>query len=153
MKKLLAAVSLIGLLLIPSATVYAVDAGAKDAVCSGISITQASDTPAPGTNAKPDCSAGGSGITTLIRVAVNILSLIVGIAAILMIMIGGFKYVTSQGDSNNTASAKNTIMYALIGLAIVGLAQLLVRFTLHTADTATSPCTPPQTVQANGTCG
>jgi hypothetical protein len=47
-----------------------------------------------------------------------------------MIIIGGFKYITSGGDSNNVSSAKNTILYAIIGLIIVALAQTIVRFIL-----------------------
>jgi hypothetical protein len=43
---------------------------------------------------------------------------------------GGFKYITSSGDSGNVTAAKNTIMYALIGLIIVALAQIIVRFVL-----------------------
>ncbi len=45
-----------------------------------------------------------------------------------MIIIGGLKYITSAGESSNVTSAKNTIMYAIIGLVIVALAQFIVRF-------------------------
>ncbi len=48
-----------------------------------------------------------------------------------MIIIGGFKYVTSTGDSASISSAKNTILYALVGLAVVSLAQVLVHFVLN----------------------
>lgn len=117
--------------------------GAKAAVCQGVSLTQ------EGTDAT--CSdGGGKGITGVIKLAVNILSLIVGIAAVIMIMIGGLKYITSQGDSNNTASAKNTILYAIIGLAIVSFAQLIVRFTL-TKTIEASSCPSGQTLQ-KGKC-
>ena len=47
-----------------------------------------------------------------------------------MIMVGGLKYMTSQGDSANVASAKNTILYAVIGLVVVALAQVIVKFVL-----------------------
>lgn len=72
-------------------------------------------------------------IERLIRNIVDILSTIVGIVAVIMIIIGGFKYITSAGDSNNVASAKNTIIYALVGLIIVALAQVIVRFVLGAA--------------------
>jgi hypothetical protein len=48
-----------------------------------------------------------------------------------MIVFGGFKYITSGGDSNNVSGAKNTIIYAIIGLVIVALAQLIVHFVLN----------------------
>ena len=53
-----------------------------------------------------------------------------------MIVVGGLKYITSGGDSSNVTGAKNTILYAIIGLIIVALAQLLVRFVLRTVTSA-----------------
>jgi len=50
-----------------------------------------------------------------------------------MIIIGGFKYVTSGGDSTKISSAKSTIFYALIGLVVVALAQVIVRLVLTKA--------------------
>jgi hypothetical protein len=47
-----------------------------------------------------------------------------------MIIWGGLKYITSGGDSGNVTGAKNTILYAIIGLIIVALAQFIVRFVL-----------------------
>jgi hypothetical protein len=47
-----------------------------------------------------------------------------------MILIGGFRYITSGGDSGNVSGAKNTILYAIVGLVIVALAQFIVRFVL-----------------------
>ena len=46
------------------------------------------------------------------------------------VIIGGLKYITSGGDSGNVTGAKNTILYAVIGLIIVVLAQVIVRFVL-----------------------
>jgi hypothetical protein len=47
-----------------------------------------------------------------------------------MIIVGGLRYITSGGNDTSITSAKNTILYAIIGLIIVALAQVLVRFTL-----------------------
>jgi hypothetical protein len=66
---------------------------------------------------------------------VNILSIAVGIVAVIMIILGGLRYVTSGGSSEKITSAKNTILYALIGLIIVALAQVIVRFVLNKATT------------------
>ncbi len=72
-------------------------------------------------------------INGAIKTAINLFSLLVGFASVIMIIVGGLKYVTSSGDSNNINSAKNTILYAIIGLVIVGLAQVIVRFVLSKA--------------------
>ena len=79
-------------------------------------------------NAKP--KKAESDITKLIKNAVNLLSWVIGIVSVLMIMFGGFKYVTSGGDSSGVASAKSTIIYAVIGLVVAVLAQILVRFVI-----------------------
>jgi hypothetical protein len=70
------------------------------------------------------------GLNNVITNVVNVLSLIVGIIAVIMIVIGGFRYITSGGDSGNVSGAKNTILYAIVGLVIVALAQFIVRFVL-----------------------
>lgn len=69
-------------------------------------------------------------VNNIITTVINIFSLVVGVVSVIMIIIGGLKYITSGGESNNVTSAKNTIMYALIGLVIVVLAQVIVRFVL-----------------------
>lgn len=68
-----------------------------------------------------------------IKNVVNIFSLIVGIVAVIMIIVGGFKYVTSNGDSSQITSAKNTIIYAIVGLLVVAVSQAIVRFVLDRA--------------------
>ncbi len=77
-----------------------------------------------------DTSTGTQKIQDIVTLIVNIFSVIVGIVAVIMIIWGGFKYITSGGDSGNITSAKNTIIYAIIGLVIVALAQFLVQFVL-----------------------
>jgi len=77
-------------------------------------------------------SAQGSDqkLTGIIKTVINIISVIVGVVAVIMIVFGGLKYITSGGESSNVSSAKNTILYAIIGLVIVALAQFIVRFVL-----------------------
>ncbi len=69
-------------------------------------------------------------INSVIAAAINILSLIVGVISVIMIIVGGLKYITSAGDSSGVNSAKNTILYAIIGLAVTAMAQIIVRFVL-----------------------
>ena len=75
-------------------------------------------------------ATGASKIQDIVTVIVNIFSVLVGIVAVIMIIWGGFKYITSGGDSGNITGAKNTIIYAIIGLVIVALAQFIVQFVL-----------------------
>lgn len=75
-------------------------------------------------------SNGTSTIQKLASKAVNIFSVIVGAASVLMIIYGGFRYITSGGDSGKVGNAKNTLIYAIVGLVIVALAQLIVHFVL-----------------------
>lgn len=82
------------------------------------------------TNGVQTCTEQGTGITGLIKTIVNILSIIVGVVAVIMIIIGGFRYITSGGKQESVTGAKNTILYAVIGLVIVALAQVIVRFVL-----------------------
>lgn len=79
-----------------------------------------------------------TGISSLATKVVNIFSIVVGVIAVLMIIYGGFKYITSGGDSNNVSGAKNTLIYALVGLIIVALAQFIVRVVLNSAANATT---------------
>lgn len=62
--------------------------------------------------------------------AVNIFIAIAATVALLMIVWGGFKYVTSKGDPAATAKARNTILYAAVGLAICILAFAITTFVL-----------------------
>jgi hypothetical protein len=66
--------------------------------------------------------------STIITNVINILSILVGAVSVIMLIVGGFRYIISNGDSNSTKGAKDTIMYALIGLIIVLFAQVIVRF-------------------------
>ncbi len=59
---------------------------------------------------------------------IDIMLFVVGAVAVVMIIIGGIRYVVSSGDQNAVTSAKNTILYAVIGLVIAFLAFALVRF-------------------------
>lgn len=70
---------------------------------------------------------GPNGIITRV---VQIIVMITGIASVIMITVGGFKYTISTGDSSNINSAKNTILYAVIGLVIAIFGQAIVSFVL-----------------------
>jgi hypothetical protein len=100
-----------------------VSASAVDDLCEGI-----------GSDASGDGCVqedGGPSVEGIIGTVINILSLIVGIVAVIMIIFGGFKYITAGGDSGQLTSARHTITYAIVGLVIVALAQFIVQFVIQ----------------------
>jgi hypothetical protein len=130
MKKLLLGLFLsVGFMLAPL-TVHAVDVTSP--VCDNPNAVERPAFCDDAGNGESDAAAdnpifGPNGILTR---AISILSFIAGFAAVLMIMIGGFRYVTSSGDSNTTAAAQKTIIYGVVGLVVVALSQVIVIFVL-----------------------
>lgn len=102
----------------------------KNAVCEGVGVG--------GDGHSSGCdSQSANTVNKTIASVINVLSFVVGIAAVVMIIIGGLRYVLSNGDSNNVNAAKNTILYAIIGLVVAVLAQVLVKFVLTKTTSAT----------------
>lgn len=60
----------------------------------------------------------------------NILLFIIGAVAVIMLVIGGIRYTISNGDSNQVTAAKNTILYAIIGIVVAILAYAAVNFVI-----------------------
>lgn len=127
------AVGVLGLNSSPSSA-----AAINERVCSGINtVVEGGDAVSGNT----DCTGGEDGSDTLaktINSVINLFSLVVGAASVIMIIYGGFKYITSGGSDDATKSAKNTILYALVGLIIVLLAQTIVKFVFSKATTLDS---------------
>lgn len=92
------------------------------------------------------CSAGGdasqssgcqapsgdpvNGSNGVLHKVANIISILGGIVAIIVIIIGGLQYVTSVGDPQKVSSARSMIIGAIVGLLIIALAQAIVIFAL-----------------------
>lgn len=108
--------------------VSAQDDKLKNKACAGSNFNL--DPNAKGANCQGGDSENQKQLNRLITRAVNIFSVIVGIIAVIMIIVGGLKFITSGGDSGKISSARQTVIYALIGLIIVALAQVIVRFVL-----------------------
>lgn len=70
------------------------------------------------------------GTNGVITKGTRLVAMLVGIASIIMLIIGGLKYILSSGDPNNINSAKNTIIYAIVGLVVAVAAQGIVVFVL-----------------------
>ncbi len=121
----LASLSALSVLLF-TPTVLAVDVfndvcdGAKDAtVCKEVDSQQKSD---------DNPIFGPEGIVTFL---VNLLSGIVGIAAVIMIILGGFKMVTSGSNPQDVNNAREMVIYAVAGLIVAVSAQMIVRVFLN----------------------
>ena len=84
---------------------------------------------------------GGVKVKSTVGSIVNWLLFAIGAIAVIMIVWGGIKFATSAGDSNKVTAAKNTILYAVIGLAVAVLAFAIVNFVVsHLTDgTLTGP--------------
>ena len=105
-------------------------AGTNERVCEGVNLVSGSS----GTTCTED---GTNTFASLEKRIVNIFSLVVGVVSVVMIIIGGFRYIVSNGDSNAVTGAKNSILYAVVGLVIVLFAQVIVRFVLTEATKTT----------------
>ena len=83
-----------------------------------------------------DCAKGEGTPTTLFgegsifTTIVNVMLFIIGAISVIMLIIGGIRYTVSAGDSGAVTAAKNTIMYAIIGLVVAFLAFAIVNWVL-----------------------
>ncbi|HVS58445.1 MAG TPA: pilin [Candidatus Saccharimonadales bacterium] len=114
--------------LVPASAAAVTQSDINSSVCGGTDLSL---------SGSGNCGSGTtSNLDTFLQWAVNIFSAIVGIIAVVMIIVGGLKYITSGGESSKVGSAKNTLLYAIIGLIVVALAQVIVHFVI--AKTSTS---------------
>jgi len=111
----------VGFTTVPALPVYAASASTT-AACNAISDNKG-------------CKSSGPSLNSIVTVVVNVLSVIIGVVSVIMIMVGGFRFVTSAGDAAAVKSARGTITYAIVGLVVVALAQFIVQFVLHKVTT------------------
>lgn len=74
-----------------------------------------------------DLFAGGD---ALIPRLINLMLFIVGILAIVFLIFGGIRYVISGGDKSKVDAAKNTILYAIVGLVVAILGYAVVNWVI-----------------------
>jgi len=102
-------------------TANAADCGtSSEGIQAGINCAQGKDVP-------PTLFGGPDSIFTTI---VNVLLFLIGAISVIMLIYGGIRYTTSGGNSANVTAAKNTIMYAIIGLIVAFLAFAVVNWVL-----------------------
>ena len=122
MKKLrsiiISIMAVLGLAALPVVTVSAVDC--NDPVSC---IKQ-------GTDDVSTKKGNGDDLKNGIKTVVNVLLFVLGAIAVIMIIIGGVRYTTSGGDAGSIKSAKDTILYSVVGLVVAILAYAIVNFVL-----------------------
>ena len=104
-------VALIGLAVVPEVSALTLQEGAEAARCDG-------------------CPSDLFGEKGAFRQITNTILYIVGIIAVIMLIIGGIRYVVSGGDSKKVTDAKNTVLYAIIGLVIAVFSYAIVNFVI-----------------------
>jgi hypothetical protein len=112
-----------------SAPVMVNAATIADNICTGVLNTSGDEA----SDADSCAEEGDNSFGAIITKVINIFSILIGSVSVIMIIVGGFRYIISGGDQNNVTAAKNTIMYAIIGLVVVLFSQVIVRFVLTNA--------------------
>ena len=96
--------------------------GSVDEACRGVSLNESAG----------HCNEqqATQQINSTVAKGIEIFSFVIGVIAVIMIIISAIRFITSGGDPATVNSAKNSIIYAVIGLVIAVLAQVVVRFVL-----------------------
>lgn len=121
-----ASLALVGVVAFVAATVITVPSPAaaqstEQALCEG----------AGGTFSGGKCSGGtNKTVEGTFRTVANVLIFIVGAVSVLMIIIGGLRYTLSAGDQSAITAAKNTVLFAVIGVVIAVVSFAIVNFIL-----------------------
>jgi hypothetical protein len=120
-----------GLLLVP---VIALGVSAAMPQVATVSAADGCDTGSLSIGSGANCAQGNEqpgnlfGSGGIFQTITNILLFLIGAISVIMLIIGGIRYVLSNGDSNAVVGAKNTILYAIIGIVVAFLAYAAVNF-------------------------
>jgi hypothetical protein len=121
-----------GALVIFSAPVFAsTSSPSASQVCNGMS--EISNVPCAQTSATSQNTT-----QNLIKTIIKLLSYVLGIIVVVMVIISGVLFATSAGEASKVKTAKSTLIYALIGLVIAALAQVIVHWVLGASSSISS---------------
>lgn len=109
---------------------------ATDEACAGLAIDDGSFINCDEEN--------NTKVDSLLKTLLNLLSIIAGFIAVLMIILAGIKFITSEGDASKVSSAKNSIIYAIVGVIIVVISQALILMVINRSSDAIRPSGPPR---------
>lgn len=116
---MLLVVGIVGLLMASEVSALTLQEGAEAARCDG-------------------CPSDLFGEKGAFRQITNTILYIVGVIAVIMLIIGGIRYVISGGDSKKVTDAKNTVLYAIIGLVVAVFAYAIVNFVITSLPSSDS---------------
>ncbi len=109
---------------------------AAGVVSSPTALAQCTSDASGGIGGGAGCAQGDDqqadlfGADGIFKTITNVLLFIIGAISVIMLIIGGIRYTTSNGDSGAVTTAKNTILYAVIGIIVALLAYALVNFVI-----------------------
>jgi hypothetical protein len=134
LRKFLAAVTV--LITVGFSAAPAMAASGLNCSSTGLSPKQQEQCGACEAAGNSDCVPGDATgtVQSTIRTVINVISVLAGAVAVIMIIVGGFRYITSSGSPESTKGARNTIVYALVGLIVIAFAQLIVHFVLNSVS-------------------
>ena len=78
------------------------------------------------------------GTSGVFKIITNVMLFLIGAISVIMLIIGGIRYVVSGGDSSAIQSAKNTILYAIVGVVVAILAYAVVNFVIQQFSSQTT---------------
>ena len=127
-KKLIQGLLAVPLLVLGFSVLAPAAVGAADCAAGDLSIECGANSAK--SDDQPASLFGDGSDEGLFRRIVNIMLFIIGAVAVIMLIIGGIRYVVSGGDQTHVTAAKNTILYAIIGIVVAVLAFAVVNFVL-----------------------
>ncbi|MEX0749022.1 MAG: hypothetical protein WD467_02005 [Candidatus Saccharimonadales bacterium] len=101
-----------------------------------------------------ECSMGGDSpeLIDTVKTVIDVLLLVLGAVAVIMLVIGAFRFVVSGGDSNAVQGARNTILYAIVGIIVAFLSWAAVDFVIdQLANSGTTTQSQSENSGAGGT--
>ncbi len=128
MKRFLAFTTLLCTLFVPAVATggaAAVDIFHNTCGTSGSSTSVCHDVNGQGGN-----TGTNNPVVRIIKDAINVLSFVIGVAAVIGVIVSALRMIISSGDSNAIATARSSLLYSLVGIAVVVLAQSIVVFVL-----------------------
>ncbi len=81
-------------------------------------------------NIQGEAGVGDTSLQSYISLIINVLLGLIGVVAVIMLIYGGFRYVLSGGNEKSTSAAKDTILFAIIGIVVAVLAFAIVNFVI-----------------------
>lgn len=94
--------------------------------------------------------SGENALQVVVANLINIAFMAAGIVAVIYLIIGGFRYVTSSGNAEQTEAAKMTIMNAIIGLIVIFISFLIVNYILGAVGVRNTFFTNPSSTGGGG---